>query len=815
MISTSKWRYLYGDGFMTEALVAEKKEKKAKTTIKTSKKKAKKKTKKRDLGEYSLVVVESPSKAKTIKKYLGRNYQVMASNGHIKDLPKSKLGVDVTNNFSVELIPITGKKDKIEKIRELSKKANEIFLAPDPDREGEAIAFHIAEEIGGRKKINRVLFNAVTKKAVLEAMERPTSLDQKKYDSQKTRRILDRLVGYKISPILWEKIQRGLSAGRVQSVALRIIVDRENSINEFNPEQWFSVHAQLEKDNNILNAKYYGEDVNKKSDLTDENQVKSILEKIKDQKFIVVDIKRKERRQNPTPPFTTSKLQQEAVNKLGFTTKKTMMLAQKLYEGINLSKHGMQGLITYMRTDSVRSDAEMLNALREYIVENYGKENLSKEPILYKKKKGSKIQDAHEAIRPTNLEFSPDEVKDDLTPDELKLYTLIWNKFVSSQMEQAIIDQTTVMFEVNGHYFKAFGSSLKFSGFRTVYLESIAENQSTKEDKDDTEDDIAIKSEILPDLTIDEKLSVKDEIQSQEHWTAPPPRYSEATLVKELEEQGIGRPSTYASIISNILDRGYVEKNENRFLPTELGIVVCRMLLESFPDIMDIAFTAKIEEFLDKIEEGNIKWKKVLNDFWNGFEKTLVKAKEEMKNLKKQLIPTGIKCLKCEEGEYFIKWGRNGQFFACSKYPRCNSTQDFKKHLDGTYEIVPKNYAKDPCPNCGKRLVIKKGRYGRFLTCEEYPDCDVTLPFTLDVKCPVCKTGNFAEKKSRYGKIFYGCSNYPDCNNAMWTLPRDYPCPACGHPVMGQRETKRSGKHLQCPKCKHRVPLEETPFEEE
>lgn len=761
---------------------------------------------------HDLVIVESPSKAKTIKKYLGRGYQVVASNGHIKDLPKSKLGVDVKKGFEIELVPINNKKDKIKKIQEMAKEADKIFLAPDPDREGEAIAFHLAEEIGGKKKrIYRVLFNAITKNAVQAAIKNPKELDQNKYDSQKTRRILDRLVGYKISPILWEKVQRGLSAGRVQSVALRVIVEREDLIKVFKPEQWFSIHVPLKKDNTDFEANYYGETRDQKRELNEEKTTKKILQDIKDTKLQVIDVKKRERRQNPTPPFTTSKLQQEAANKLGFTTKRTMMVAQKLYEGVQLSSHGLTGLITYMRTDSVRTEPEALNSLREFIKDRYGKENVAAEPIIYSKKGGGKVQDAHEAIRPTHFDLPPELVKNDLPPDEHKLYSLIWNKFISSQMSPAVIDQTTITFEAKGHYFKSNGSIIKFPGFRTVYLEALADKKIEK-GQDEEEINLETSAGVLPDIKEGEYLKPTEAPKSEEHWTAPPARYSEATLVKELEENGIGRPSTYASIIANVQDRGYVEKIENRFRPTELGDVVCRMLIKSFPDVMDVEFTAKLEARLDEIEEGEIQGKSILKVFWKDFEKTLATAQEEMKNLRKQEIPTGIKCRKCKEGEYHIKWGRNGQFFACSKYPECNSTEDFKKSLAGVLEIIEKEYAKDKCPKCGHRMFVKKGPYGRFLACEEYPNCETTLPYLLDVHCPECKKGRFAEKKSRYGKIFYGCSSYPECHNAMWSLPRAHECPSCKYPVMGQRITKRGGEHLECPKCKSKVPIEETPF---
>lgn len=787
---------------------AKKKTKKV-TKKKTAKKKTKKASVKREKGPYDLVIVESPSKAKTIKKYLGRGYQVVASNGHIKDLPKSKLGVDVKDNFQIDLVPITNKKDKILRIQELAKGADKIYLAPDMDREGEAIAHHLSEEIGKKKDVYRVVFNAVTKSAVIDAIANPSELNKQMYDSQKTRRVLDRLVGYKISPILWDKVQRGISAGRVQSVALRIIVEREDEINAFVPEKWFSIHGEMNKESTPFEFKYYGEQPNKKTDLSEDDVVNKIVKDVKGKEYEVTDVKKRERKQNPTPPFTTSKLQQEAANKLGFTAKKTMMVAQKLYEGIQLRDHGLQGLITYMRTDSVRTAPEAMESLRDYIKDKYGKDYLPSEPKEYKKKGSKKIQDAHEAIRPTSLIYTPDEVRGDLEPDQQKLYELIWNKFVSSQMSQAIIDQTSVTFECNGHFFKANGSIIKFAGFRTVYLEAAAEKRSKKGGEDDEDD---VKRGLLPEISVGEKVKATKDAEAIEHWTSPPPRYNEASIVKDLEEKGIGRPSTYASIISNIQDRGYVEKTENRFLPTELGIVVCRMLIESFPEVMNVDFTAQVEELLDKIEEGEVKWKKVLKDFWSGFEKTLERAKEEMKNLKKQLIPTGVKCQKCEDGEYHIKWGRNGQFFACSNYPDCNSTHDFKKNLDGTYTLLPKNWFHDPCPTCNKKLEVKTGKYGRFVRCEEYPQCDTTLPYTIQVKCPKCKIGKFAEKKSRYGKIFYGCTSYPDCETAMWSIPYEHPCKSCGFELMNVRETKREGKQLQCPECKFKVDWEDTKY---
>jgi DNA topoisomerase-1 len=770
---------------------------------KTTKKKTTKKKTVRKKSAYDLVVVESPSKAKTIKKYLGRGYQVVASNGHIKDLPKSKLGVDVGKSFDMELVPITGKQAKIDRIVELAKDANKVFLAPDLDREGEAIAFHIKDELPRKKEVYRVIFNAVTKNAVQAAMENPTELNQPMYDSQKTRRILDRLVGYKISPILWDKVQRGISAGRVQSPALRLIVEREEEIKEFKPEQWFSINGEFSKDQKAFAFKYYGDDPKKKKELKDEKETKKIVSDVKGSDYNIVEIKKRERRQKPTPPFTTSKLQQEASSKLGYTAKRTMMVAQKLYEGVELTDIGLQGLITYMRTDSVRTEPETAAKLREYIKDTYGKDHLSSEEIVYKKKGKGKVQDAHEAIRPTSLELSPDKVQGDLEPEQLKLYTLIWNKFISSQMAPAVIDQTAVTLESNGHYFKSNGSIIKFPGFRTVYLEAAAEKAS--KNAEEGEEVVPSGQVILPNLNEGEKLKPSKDAQLLEHWTNPPPRFNEASLVKELEENGIGRPSTYASIISNLQDRRYVEKRENRFIPTIMGTRVCNLLIQSFGEIMDVKFTAKMEDQLDLIEEGETKWKKVVKEFWKGFEPILETAKEEMKNLKKSIIPTDIKCQKCSDGIYHIRWGRNGEFLACSNYPECNSSHDFQRDENEKIHILPKDYHFDPCPTCGKRMVVKNGRYGRFLRCEEYPTCDTTMSYTIDVTCPKCKKGKFAEKKSRYGKLFYGCARYPDCENALWNEPIKHDCPSCGYPIMCKKETKRDGKHLFCPECKHKV----------
>ena len=752
-------------------------------------------------GGYSLVVVESPSKARTINKYLGRGFRVVASNGHVKDLPKSRLGVDVDDGFKMELAPIAAKKPKVDRIRELAGGAERIYLAPDMDREGEAIAFHVAEEIGrGKGGVHRVVFNAVTKGAVREAIENPVGLRREMYDAQRTRRILDRLVGYKISPLLWEKVRRGISAGRVQSVALRLIVEREDEVKAFVPEQWFSIEGRMRKSGIAFGVRYHGESPGKKTGIADEARADEIVADVRGRAFKVVDVARKERRQRPAPPFTTSKLQQEAANRLGFTAKRTMMAAQRLYEGVEISGHGMQGLITYMRTDSVRTAPEAVEEARRYIGERYGADHLPPKPVVHSRRKGSsKVQDAHEAIRPTSLAFPPERVRGDLDKDQGRLYELVWNRFVSSQMAQAVIDQTQVTLGCRGHYFRANGSVVRFAGFRAVHMETSAPARVPKGGGDGEADG---KGGVLPDLAKGESLKCFEGPSKEEHWTAPPPRYNEASLVKDLEEKGIGRPSTYASIISNIQDRGYVEKMENRFAPTELGSVVCRMLVESFPDIMDVGFTASVEELLDGIEGGTADWRKVLRDFWRGFEKTLEKAKDEMKILKRQTTPTGIGCQKCPDGEYVIKWGKNGQFLACSHYPECNSSHDFKRNAEGGVVLLPKDWFHDPCPECGRRMEVKTGRYGRYVRCEDFPHCDTTGSYTLPVVCPKCGEGRFAEKRSRYGKTFYSCSRYPDCEHALWSRPHQSPCAACGHPVMIERNTKRDGRQLQCPDCR-------------
>lgn len=774
------------------------------------------------MSKYKLVIVESPAKAKTIEKYLGTGFKVVASKGHIMDLPKKGFGVDL-DTFDWEIVTIDGKEDVIEMIKKLAKEADEIFLASDADREGEAIAFHIRDVIK-RKDAHRVLFNAITKPEILRAIQNPLKLDDKKYEAQKTRRILDRMVGYKISPILWKKLQPGLSAGRVQSVALRLIVDRENEIKNFVPEKTFQITAYLEKNSNVFETKFYGDNLKKKMALEDEVKAKSIVEAIKNQEFKVVDIFNREKKQNPTAPFTTSKLQQEAAYKLGFDSKKTMQIAQKLYEGINLKAHGQQGLITYMRTDSVRTDPSAITSVRTYIDTKYGANYLPTEPVVHTKKKADvKAQDAHEAIRPTNMDFDPDSIKTDLDRDEFLLYQLIWNKFVASQMKPAELDQTTISFEVASYIFKSSGSVLKFDGFKKVYQEAKKEKQVKKvseEDKEDEESDgEEDASKDLPVLSVGEDLKQNKEALLQEKWTTPPARFNDGTLVEEMEKKGIGRPATYAAIIANIVGRKYIEKNkDNRYAPTELGITLCNMLVSNFTTQMDISFTAKMEDNLDEIESGSQNWKDILKIFWTNLDQTIQQVDKAMPNIKvePQSIPahlkSGIICTDCKVGEYIIRKGSKGDFLACSKYPECKSTKNFKLNKKGKAEIVePKKtyHPTETCNLCSSKMAIIKGKNGKFLSCDNYPTCSGVKPMPLEFTCVACSEGKLVSRKSQAGKIFYGCSKYPVCKNVVWNKPVIQECSKCQHDWVEEvtykdKESNKKKTFVVCPKCKNK-----------
>ncbi|MGE4233404.1 MAG: type I DNA topoisomerase [Bacteriovoracia bacterium] len=746
----------------------------------------------------SLIIVESPSKAKTIQKYMGRNYVVKASVGHIKDLPKSKLGVDPDKDFKPEYAVIKGKDKVIKDLIKAAENSVEIFLAPDPDREGEAIAWHIKEELPKRgKKVHRVLFNAITKSAIQEALKNPLDLDPNKYHSQQARRILDRLVGYKISPLLWDKVRRGLSAGRVQSVALRMIVERDAEIKAFKPEEYWTLDvlfAKNEKPFLARLAKINGKD----PELPNEQVTQSLVKDLQDKEWKVSRIETKERSRKPQAPFITSKMQQEAARKLGFSAQRTMSVAQRLYEGIDMGPFGTHGLITYMRTDSVRITPEALQEVRGYIEKKYGKPFLPNDPILYKTKKNA--QDAHEAIRPTSLEFEPEQIEKYLERDQFRLYQLIWNRFVACQMTSAVYDQTTMEIitkrSSDDILSKVTGSKLKFAGFTAVYEEGV----------DDAADEKAAQE--LPALVEGENLKARD-FAPEQHFTQPPPRFTDASMIKELEEKGIGRPSTYASILANLQDREYVEKRENRYFPSDLGIVVCDLLVKSFPDILDVKFTAGMEEQLDEIEEGKVNWQSMMKDFWGNFSKTLETAKVQMKNIKSMEIPTEHKCEKCG-ATMIIKWGKLGEFLACSNYPECKFTAEFKKDDSGKIHILPREKSGKKCKKCGADMLVKNGKFGKFLACEKYPDCKTTEAITTGIHCPTCKEGELTQKMSRYKRFFYGCNRYPNCTYALWDKPVEKECPQCHHPILTDKVTKRDGHILKCPQkeCGYKEILE-------
>ncbi len=733
----------------------------------------------------SLIIVESPAKIKTIKKYLGSDFEVKASVGHVKDLPKSKLGIDIENRFEPTYQVIKEKKKVISELKKIAKNVDNIYLATDPDREGEAIAWHVVEEIGAKDKtIHRVLFNDLTKNTVLTAVKNPQIMDNNKYEAQQTRRLLDRLVGYQISPILWDKVRRGLSAGRVQSVAVRIICDREREVQIFVPEEFWSLTALLEAKNPpTFEARLFRVD-GKKKRITNEEQVKGILEDIANSSFIVSKVEKKESKRSPSPPFTTSKLQQEASRKFRFSAKKTMGVAQKLYEGIELGKEGSIGLITYMRTDSVRVAQEVIDEAREYILGHFGQDYVPAKARYFKSSKSS--QDAHEAIRPASMSYEPKNIKEFLTNDQFRLYQLIWNRFVASQMNRAIFDLTTIDISADRYTFRTQGSVMKFPGFTRVYTESKEEN---KEDEEN--------GKSLPAVSEGEVLSLIS-LKPQQNFTQPPPRFSEATLVKELEEKGIGRPSTYAAIISTIQDRTYVRLEGGRFHPTELGTIVNELLVENFRDVLDVEFTASLENKLDLIEEGKLNRYDTLKEFYVPFETDLTKAKKEMRNIKGEEKPTDLVCEKCGN-KMVVKWGRNGRFIACSNYPDCKNTSNFVEDANGDINKVKEEVTDSICEKCGKNMILKEGRFGRFLGCSGYPECKNTQPISTGVNCPESNcNGYLSERRSKRGKTFFGCSNYPNCNYALWNKPVPENCPRCRAPFLVEKYYRDKGIIKTC-----------------
>ncbi len=795
----------------------------------------------------ALVVVESPAKAKTINKYLGRDFKVIASMGHVRDLPKSKLGVDVDAGFEPEYVVIPAREKVIKELKDAAKAATDIYVATDPDREGEAIGWHLAEELGARKKVHRLMFNEITKKAILEAVKKPGQIDQRMVDAQQARRVLDRLVGYKISPILWDKVRRGLSAGRVQSVALKIICDREREIDAFVPEEYWHVTARLAaSDPPEFDARLV-----RKGDaaakVRNEAEAKAVLADLERADFIVSSVATKERRKNAVPPFITSKLQQAS----RFPVKKTMMIAQQLYEGIELpGEEAAVGLITYMRTDSVRVADQALDEVRDYIKTTFGDPYLPEEANKFRVK--ANAQDAHEAIRPTSLKYLPEEVKAHLTPDQFYLYRLIWNRFVASQMTPATFDDTTADISAGDYVFRAKGSVPKFAGWLAVYGQGTTEaEESERTEKPmltppgqqaETEDEAT--SGVLPQLSEGQSLEVKA-ITPDQKFTQPPPRYTEATLVKALEEDGIGRPSTYASIISVLQAREYVNKVEGKFRPTILGRrLVDKLLHPVFDDILDVEYTARMEEQLDDIEKGKAGYAETLKDFYAKFKKDLKRAAKEMPNFKEgQPTVPPTKCDKCGEGEMVEKAGKFGIFLACSRYPDCDNTKELEPADQSTEELEetcencgkpmavrrgrfgmflactgypeckttrkiistkqgvaaakPDQILEELCPNCGKNLVIKHGRYGEFTACTGYPECRYVKLKATGVKCPL-DDGDIVERKSRRGKVFYGCANYPKCEFTLWNKPIAEPCPKCGRLFLTEKITKRHGRQLIC-----------------
>jgi DNA topoisomerase I len=761
--------------------------------------KAKEKTKKKKTAaaapkERGLVIVESPAKARTLKKYLGKNFDVKASVGHIKDLPKSALGVDVDKDFLPTYELIKGKQKVVDEITKAARKATSIFLAADPDREGEAIAWHVAEELQlPKSKIHRVLFNEITKAAVIKAIENPIELNKDRYESQQARRILDRLVGYKISPILWVKVRRGLSAGRVQSVAVRMIVEREREVAAFVPKAYWTIEAALQdtKDKKQFPArlvKIDGERI-ERTGIDREEWAAEIVQESEKAQWKITSVTLKERKRNPDAPFITSTLQQESSKRLYFSAKKTMTLAQQLYEGMELGEAGATGLITYMRTDSTRLSDDSVKDARKTIEQTFGKEYVPSAPLEYKNKKNA--QDAHEAIRPTSVEWTPEKVKAFLDADQFKLYELIWKRYLACQMEQAVFDQTTIDLEAKAasgkaYHYRATGSILRFPGFLVLW--------QTEEEKSD--DLLGVQ---LPDLTDRDGVQCLG-VKSEKHMTQPPPRYSESSLIKELEEKGIGRPSTYAAILSTIQDRKYVEKKENRFYPTELGQLVTDLLVENFANIVDVQFTANMEDQLDQIEEGSANWIKTLKEFYVPFEVTLKNAAEKMRNVKLEETPTELTCPKCTK-PLIIKWGKNGKFVACQGYPECRFTSEFVSE-NGATRLVEQPTTDEKCPNCTSPMVVKTGRFGRFLACSAYPKCKTTKAITTGIQCSECKQGELSEKRTRFGKIFFSCTRYPECKYAIWDRPIKTPCPSCQHPFLVEHYTKKEGASIRCPnKC--------------
>jgi len=746
-----------------------------------------------------LVIVESPAKARTIGKYLGPDYRVRASVGHIRDLPERELGVDVEHGFEPTYVTIRGKGKIIQELRREAEGASAVVLATDPDREGEAIAWHVADQLGyngngtaAGPEFRRVLFHEITRDAVRRALDRPLHLDMRKVEAQQARRILDRLVGYQVSPLLWKPIRPGLSAGRVQTVALRLIVEREAEIRAFTAEEYWSITALLEHGGKEFEARLHQID-GKAFRLPNEDETAAVLAEIDGLPFVISDLKRRERLKNPPPPFTTSTLQQEAAKRLGLTAQRTMRTAQQLYEGVDLGPEGAVGLITYMRTDSTRISAEAAAVARGWVADQYGERYLPGAPRLWGGKQQKGAQEAHEAIRPTDATRTPDAVRPYLDRDQYRLYELVWLRLVAGQMAAAVYDTTTVDFTLvarsgRAYVFRATGSIVKFDGFTRLYQEAKEEGDHRTLDELDP----------LPDLARGDRCELHSLTPSQ-HFTQPPPRFTEASLVKELERLGIGRPSTYAQIIVTITEREYVKLEQKKFQPTPLGETVWNMLMRLFPDLFSVDFTSLMEAELDKIEEGELEWRRVLQDFYQPFQRQLAAGEAQRDTIMRESVAADAgPCPECGR-ELAVRWNRYGRFLACTGYPECR----FTRSLDQENRVEPKATGLE-CPNCGGALLEREGRFGTFISCSNYPKCKYSQPRTVPgLKCPTCGEGDIGEKRTRRGKPFWGCTRYPDCDWTSWDEPVAQKCPGCDSPYLVRKATKARGEFLRCPGCRH------------
>ncbi len=728
----------------------------------------------------NLVIVESPAKARTIGKYLGPGYEVRASNGHVRDLPKSKLGVDVEAGFAPSYVLIKGKGNIVKDLKASARRAALIYLAPDPDREGEAIAWHLAETLGeDASKLRRLAFYEITKRGIEEALTKPRDIDMAKVQAQQARRILDRLVGYKVSPYLWKTVRYGLSAGRVQSVALRLICERESEIRAFTPQEYWTIDADLETPAGELFRARVQKKNGAKLVLTNEAGTRAEAAELENERFTVASLRTQEKKRNPGAPFITSTLQQDAFRRHRFSAQKTMVLAQQLYEGIDLGAEGSTGLITYMRTDSTRVSPDAIAEVRNYIQHTFGAPYLPEVARQYRSRETS--QDAHEAVRPTAVSRTPASLRSHLEPDQFKLYELVWQRFVSSQMNPALVLTTTAEITAGAFLLRASGSRIKFDGFARAYATALIEDAEEGKSK-------------LPALAQGDALASHGVLPEQ-HFTEPPPHYTEATLVKTLEEKGIGRPSTYATIVGTILTRDYVTRDRGKLVPTDLGMTVWKILAKAFSDVFDVAFTARLEGRLDHVEMGKDPWVDVVTEFYKPFEKDLAAAEATQDEVKASLVEeTDKECPKC--GSKMVKkFGRNGPFLACPKYPECKTTMPME-------DEVPVEAPNVPCPTCGGVMRVRTGRFGKFLACASYPDCKGTRPFTLQIPCPECGKGELVERRTKRGKNFFGCSAYPACTFGLWDRPLKQPCPACAYSILVQKHTKSKGDYQQCPKCK-------------